>query len=116
MDSIRWSFTTIAILCFIFDISLLSKYSMSNLPEKKWVVYLIQTTSGKIYTGITNNLERRFAAHQKQNKGARFFRISSPEKVVKIECFANRSEATKREIAIKKMSRSEKLQLIASVQ
>lgn len=87
---------------------------MSNLPKKKWVVYLIQTTSGKIYTGITNNLERRFAAHQK-NKGARFFRISSPEKVVKIEYFANRSEATKREIAIKKMSRSEKLQLVASV-
>lgn len=87
---------------------------MGNLQKKEWMVYLIQTTSGKIYTGITNNLERRFKAHQNQNKGARFFRISSPEKVVTIEYFANRSEATKREIAIKKMSRSEKLELIAS--
>lgn len=46
---------------------------MSNLPKKEWIVYLIQTTNGKIYTGITNNLERRFKAHQKKNKGARFF-------------------------------------------
>lgn len=85
---------------------------MSKLPSKGWMVYLIQTTTGKIYTGITNNLERRFEAHQKQNKGARFFRISSPEKVVRVEHFSNRSEATKREIAIKKMSRTEKLRLI----
>ena len=87
---------------------------MSNLPEKEWIVYLIKTTSGKLYTGITKNLERRFEAHQKRNKGARFFRISTPEKVERIEYFASRSEATKREIAIKKMSRLEKLRLISS--
>lgn len=86
---------------------------MSNLQKNKWVVYLIQTMNGKLYTGITNNLERRFEAHKKQNKGARFFRISTPEKIVRIEHFANRSEATKREIIIKKMSRTEKLELIA---
>jgi putative endonuclease len=75
---------------------------MSNLPKTEWIVYLIQTTNGKIYTGITNDLERRFKAHQKKNKGARFFRISSPEKVLRIEYFLNRSEATKREVAIKR--------------
>lgn len=87
---------------------------MSKLPSKGWVVYMIQTTTGKIYTGITNNLKRRFEAHQKQNKGARFFRMAGPEKVVRIERFPDRSEATKREIAIKKMSRAEKLALISS--
>lgn len=87
---------------------------MSNLLEKEWLVYLIQTESGKIYTGITNDLDRRLKAHQNQKRGARFFRFSGPKKVLRIEEFPNRSEATKREHAIKKMSRSEKLKLIAS--
>ncbi|MEI8366544.1 MAG: GIY-YIG nuclease family protein [Parachlamydiaceae bacterium] len=84
---------------------------MNPSPEG-WVVYLIRTTDGKIYTGITNNLQRRFEAHQKQCKGARFFRMSAPEEIVHYEQCANRSEATKREMAIKKLSRTEKLELI----
>jgi putative endonuclease len=52
---------------------------MSKLSEKKWMVYLIQTESGKIYTGITNDLDRRLEAHQNQKRGARFFRISGPK-------------------------------------
>lgn len=87
---------------------------MNNLSEKKWIVYLLQTVSGKIYTGITNDLDRRLEAHQNQKRGARFFRISAPKNVLRTEEFPNRSEATKREHVIKKMSRSEKLKLIAS--
>jgi putative endonuclease len=85
---------------------------VSNLSEKKWIVYLIQTVSGKIYTGITNDLDRRLEAHRNRKRGARFFRISRPKNVLRTEEFSNRSEATKREHAIKKMSRSEKLKLI----
>ena len=81
---------------------------------KEWKVYIIQTKSGKFYTGITNNLERRFDAHQKQQKGARFFHFSGPEKIVFSESHPNRSAASKREIAIKKMSRKEKIELIGS--
>lgn len=81
---------------------------------KNWVVYIIQTESGKLYTGITTNLEQRFEAHKSSKKGARFFNISNPEKVVFFEACANRSEASIRESAIKKMSRSEKLVLISS--
>jgi putative endonuclease len=66
----------------------------------KWVVYIIQAISGKLYTGITNNMERRLAVHAAK-KGARFFHFSCPEKVVFQEIHSNRSEATKREIAIK---------------
>jgi len=78
----------------------------------QWIVYIIQTESGNLYTGITNDLERRFEDHQKQTKGARFFRISKPEKVVYRETQPNRSEASKRECEIKKMSRQEKLGLM----
>lgn len=76
-----------------------------------WVVYIIQAKSGKLYTGITNNMESRLAAH-KNSKGARFFHFSGPEKVLYQEHHPNRSEASKREHAIKKMSRQEKLMLI----
>lgn len=78
-----------------------------------WEVYMIQTECGKLYTGITNNLERRFEAHQK-GTGARFFYFSGPNKIVYRETHPNRSEASKRESAIKKMTRQEKLLLIIS--
>lgn len=85
---------------------------MTSVASNQWEVYMIQTTSGKLYTGITNNLKRRFDEHRKHQKGARFFHISKPEKIVFRESHANRSEASKREMAIKKMSRKEKLALI----
>jgi putative endonuclease len=77
--------------------------------KTSWEVYIIQTKSGKLYTGITTNLDRRFADHQKSQKGARFFRFSTAECIVFRESHPNRSKATQREIKIKKMSRREKL-------
>lgn len=78
-----------------------------------WEVYIIETASGKLYTGITTNLDRRFAAHLNGKKGARFFRFSKPRSILFREKHPNRSKATKREIAIKKMTRQEKLKLIS---
>lgn len=82
--------------------------------EKKecWFVYIIEAESGKLYTGITKDLEKRFEAHLKMRTGARFFRTSPPKEILYNECFENRSEATKREIEIKKMSREEKLKIV----
>jgi putative endonuclease len=80
---------------------------------EEWKVYIIETASGKLYTGITNNLERRFEAHKNSPKGARFFHFSRPSKIIFVETHPNRSEASKREYAIKKMTRKEKLQLIS---
>lgn len=77
-----------------------------------WEVYIIQAISGKLYTGITTDLDRRFEDHLRGTKGARFFRFSGPEKIVFREAYPNRSKATKREIAIKKMSRKAKLLLL----
>ncbi|CCB86692.1 UPF0213 protein PA3854 [Parachlamydia acanthamoebae UV-7] len=81
----------------------------------EWIVYIIQAESGKLYTGITNDLQRRFQDHKQLKKGARFFHFSSPDKIVFSEKHPNRSEALKRESAIKKMNRQEKLKLITSM-
>lgn len=79
-----------------------------------WKVYIIRTQSGKLYTGITKDLERRWSEHKKK-EGARFFHISGPESIVYTETHPDRSQATKREIEIKKMSRKEKLHLISGM-
>lgn len=85
---------------------------MTNEELNNWEVYMIQTESGKLYTGITNDMTRRFDAHKNKRQGARFFHFSSPESVVFREAHPNRSEASKREIAIKKLTRTEKLALL----
>lgn len=77
-----------------------------------WEVYIIQSEDGKLYTGITNDIKRRFDAHRQGRKGARFFHFSAPQKILFRESHPNRSEASRRENAIKKMSRQEKLKLI----
>lgn len=85
---------------------------MIKQREKQWVVYIIRTESDKLYTGITNDLDKRFANHLSGGLGAKFFRISNPRQIVFQEAHHNRSAATKREIEIKKMSREQKLHLI----
>lgn len=75
-----------------------------------WEVYIIQNKAGQLYTGITTDLDKRFLNHI-NGKGARFFRFSLPDKILFREAHSDRSSATKREIAIKKMKRSEKLLL-----
>ncbi len=84
------------------------------MDTDEWTVYIIKTESGKFYTGITKDIKRRFSNHKQQKGGARFFRISEPSEIVFQEFHPNRSEATKREMEIKKMSRQEKIDLIAS--
>jgi putative endonuclease len=75
-----------------------------------WFVYIIETESSKFYTGITNNLEERFEKH-KSGKGAKFFRIDKPKKIIHFEIYETKSQALKREIEIKKMSKKEKIKL-----
>ncbi len=79
-----------------------------------WFVYIIETTSGRLYTGITTDIERRFKEHCSSKKGAKFFRSNTPKEVVYSEAFENRSLASKREWEIKQFSRAKKLELIHS--
>ena len=76
-----------------------------------WLVYMLECSDNSIYTGITNNLENRLKKHQ-SGDGAKYLRGRLPIKLIYKELFINRSEATKREISIKKMSKKEKVRLI----
>jgi putative endonuclease len=77
-----------------------------------WEVYIIRTTCGKLYTGITNNMLRRFSEHSTHQKGARFFHFADAKEIVFREVAKNRSVASKRESEIKKLTRSQKIELI----
>lgn len=79
----------------------------------QWWVYVIRSRSGKLYTGISTDVERRFRQHAGElAKGARFFRGDPPECVVYREAAENRSAASKREAHIKHLARSQKIKLI----
>ena len=80
---------------------------------KKWYVYIIQADNKKLYTGITTDLMRRFEQHR-SGKGAKFFRVSKPQKIVFYERQSTRSRAQVREAEIKQMTRRQKLLLIGN--
>ncbi len=80
-----------------------------------WLVYILECKDKTLYTGITNNLEKRLEQHNNGQEGAKYTRARRPVKCVYQEIQINRSAATKREFAIKKLTRSEKLKLIKSV-
>lgn len=88
--------------------------SSQQADRPSWWVYLIETESGKLYTGISTDVERRFTEHCQSagNKGAKFFRTERPQTIVYREQCFDRSAASKREAAIKKLSRRAKCQLI----
>ena len=75
-----------------------------------WHVYIVECSDGSLYTGITIDMEKRLAAHN-AGKGAKYTNFRRPVRLVYREDVANRSEATKRENAIKQMSREAKLTL-----
>ncbi len=85
---------------------------MTNIPVN-WCVYIIQCSDNSLYTGISNDLNRRFYQHANQ-QGAKYFRGRQPNALVYVETGHNRKTASQREFAIKQLSRPEKLQLIAS--
>ena len=74
--------------------------------------YILECSDGTYYTGWTNHLEKRINDHN-ENKGAKYTRGRTPVKLVYYEIFETKSEALKREAAIKKLSREEKEALIA---
>ncbi len=80
-----------------------------------WVVYIVENERGALYTGITTSLARRFAEHGgAAGRGARFFRVARPKRVVYCEGAADRRGALKREAQIKRLDRRAKLALIGA--
>lgn len=78
---------------------------------KSYFVYILKCSDGSLYTGITNDLDHRLAMH-KSGKGSKYVRAHLPIELVYREEFKTKSEALKREIEIKKMSRTQKLYMI----
>lgn len=74
---------------------------------KDWFVYILECADGTLYTGITDDVESRVGAHN-EGKGAKYTKGRSPVKVRHMETMKGRSEASKREAEIKKMTRKEK--------
>jgi len=77
------------------------------MPEKIWVVYLLECADGTYYTGITNDLQNRLAAHN-AGTGARYTRGRGPVSIIALKNCSNRSEASKIEALLKKQNRSKK--------
>jgi putative endonuclease len=75
------------------------------------VAYILQCADGTLYTGWTTDLERRLQAHD-SGQGARYTRGRRPVRLVYYEEQPTRSAAQKREAAIRRLSRAEKLKLI----
>ena len=76
-----------------------------------WSVYILRCADGTLYTGIAPDVEKRLALHN-AGKGAKYTRGRGPVELVYQEQWEDRASASKREYAIKQLSRTEKLRLI----
>ena len=78
------------------------------MRDVRWCVYLLRCGDGTLYAGITNDLDKRLAAHR-SGRGARYTRGRGPLEVVHVEPKRTRSAALRREAAFKRLKRREKL-------
>ncbi len=81
--------------------------------DHHWVCYLLRCADNTLYCGISNDLEKRLAAHN-SGSGAKYTRARGPVLLVYLEGCTDRSAASRREQAIKHLNRQQKLALIAS--
>lgn len=88
------------------------KNMRSDLEGKHpWLVYILLCRDGSFYTGMTNDMDRRFKEHR-EGRASRYTRSRKPVKVVYRERCEDRSHALKREFAVKALSRIEKENLV----
>ena len=80
------------------------------------IVYIVRCADGSYYTGWTNNLAARLAAHNRGENGAKYTRGRRPVWLVYCELLPDKSEALKREAQIKKLDRAGKQSLIDGLQ
>ena len=78
-----------------------------------WFCYLLRCADDTLYCGISNDLEKRLAAHN-AGTASKYTRVRLPVELVYAESCADRSAASKREMEIKSLSREKKLALIQS--
>lgn len=76
-----------------------------------WTVYMLRCADGTLYTGIARDAEARAAVHN-AGRGAKYTRTRRPVQIVYREAAADRSAASRREYAIKRLNRKQKTALI----
>lgn len=79
--------------------------------ERDWYLYILQCKDGSLYTGVTNDVQKRLEAHR-EGRGAKYTRGRSPLTLVYQEKCGDKSAALRREAQVKKLRKSDKLQLI----
>ena len=77
-----------------------------------WFVYIVQCADDTLYTWITTDIERRVIEHNFSDKAAKYTRIRRPVELVYSHIYNNRSDASKEEYRIKKLSKKQKNILI----
>ncbi|HLO63516.1 MAG TPA: GIY-YIG nuclease family protein [Azonexus sp.] len=85
------------------------------MKSSAWFLYMIECTDGSLYTGITVDVEARYAAHCNGN-GARYTRSHPPRRLLGFETHPDRSSASKAEYRIKQLSTAEKRKYAAGLQ
>lgn len=85
------------------------------MKKKQNITYILRCSDGTLYTGWTNNLDKRLREHN-AGRGARYTRGRRPVKLAYQETHATKQEAMQREARIKKMTRKEKEKLIEEYQ
>lgn len=88
----------------------MSFQGMAGKTEEKNYVYVLRCADGTLYTGWTNDLEKRIKTHN-EGKGAKYTRSRRPVELVYCECFETRREALRREGEVKRLRRTEKERL-----
>ena len=83
------------------------------MTDKPWFLYIIECKDSKLYTGISNDVVKRVAAHN-AGKGCRFTMYRHPVKLLYTEYCGTQSDARRREIEVKKFPKLKKLELINS--
>ncbi len=76
-----------------------------------WYLYIIECGDATYYTGITTDLQRRLELHV-SGKGAKYCRGRTPLRIVFSQEFSGRSQASRAEIMVKRLSRANKIKLI----
>ena len=79
--------------------------------ERKWFVYILNCADGTFYTGITNDLDRRIKAHN-AGTASKYTRVRRPVSIVYSEEVETKGDALRRELQIKRLTRSEKMAII----
>lgn len=82
------------------------------MKSSGWSIYMLRCSDGTLYTGITTDVPRRVAEHNESDKGAKYTRARRPVELVYSKEAGSKSEASKEEWRIKKLSKQKKEALI----